>query len=191
MKKFIKRNIIYIGIFILIATVIYQYIEIKKLNDTANNPPLPYLYNFYDAGDGGVIGNYVSARGTWESNLKLAYPYDMSQVDCWKQWENCIVADAYTTGNKSIGGINMINANMYYYEIESWDDYKIIAKNSAMCAETVLTVDRTSKKITTITTPINSETEGCNEKLIGEVEVQTNVLADGSKKWMNNFADRK
>jgi len=191
MKKNIKKGIFILGIIVLMSIFAWQFIKINNLSRNANLPPSPWLDSFYDAGnDDSLFGGYVSAKGTWESNLKLAYPYNINQIDCWKKWEYCFVAEAYTTGYERN---NMINTDINYLEIESWDSYKIIAKNTGMCAETILTIDRTSEKITEITTPINTETDGCKSgaKLLGEIEVQTNVLIDGSKKWIDEFISHK
>jgi len=175
-------------ILVLLAVTVWLFLERRILLQKVNLPPAPWAYSYYDAGNG-EIGGYISAKGTWESNIKLAYPWNVNQVDCWKRWNTCIVAQAYTTGKNGIGRINLINSDLSYYDIESWDMNKVIAKNTALCAETVLTIDRTQKKMTTITTPINSDTEGCKSgaDLLGEVEVETNILIDGSKKWLSTF----
>lgn len=179
MKHFIKVGSIILILVILVGVIVWQFQAVKFLSKRIYFPPSPSSYYYDDAGNG-KFGGSVSAKGTWQSNLELTYPYNINEVNCWRKWNSCIVAQAYITGVEGILQTNVLNTDVIYFEIESWDNNKIVARNFPEAyAETILTVDRTLEKITTITTSVYTG------------EVQTNILVDGSEKWRNEFISNK
>jgi hypothetical protein len=108
------------------------------------------IYNFYDN------GNYILAQGTWTSKTKLAAPLQVTQLDCWRQWNHCIEATA-----KILDGHLYVDTS--YWEIRNWGAEELTFKDNALslCKVESLRVDRKSKIVTATNAPKRPKPDSC------------------------------
>lgn len=107
------------------------------IRDAAKRPVSLGLYHFYDGGD------YISVDGTWTSDIKFAAPFQVTKLDCWRQWNHCIEATAQILN----GGLFVDTS---YWEIKDWQAEEITFKDhkSSVCKIESLRVDRKGKIVT-------------------------------------------
>jgi hypothetical protein len=125
------------------------------------NPVMLGSYNFYDQAEtlGPNYDNYVQVQGTWTSDTKLGAPLQVTQVDCWRNTNQCIEMTAYV----GFSGGNNLSLFPTYWEIEYWgpDEIRTKDNDSALCATYRMRIDRKGKTITSIRTTKMPRPRGC------------------------------
>lgn len=122
---------------LVIVLVVIILGEVWLIRNAAKHPVSLGLYSFVDSGD------YISVQGTWTSNIKLAGPLQVTQLDCWREWNHCIEARAQIL----YGNLNVITV---YWEIKNWGVEELTFKDidHSLCKVQSLHVDRKSKIVT-------------------------------------------
>ncbi|MDO9027971.1 MAG: hypothetical protein Q7U68_03825 [Candidatus Roizmanbacteria bacterium] len=170
MKLFNNKSLIIILILLILGLVYYIY-KISNLTKIITLPP----YTFYDSAKEGSDG-LVTAEGSWIStNSDLAFPLSTMNIECWKKYGNCWIADA------TIFKYNYLSSGLNLKEIKYWNNDFIETKPSIpllKCVEETYRIDRRSETVTYIRKTINQEglCEGYSKEPI------TAILDDGLKR---------
>lgn len=99
----------------------------------------------------------VNAEGVWMSEADLANDVNAVEIDCWKEWNTCVIAQgdlvAYTSGVPTLSGA------VDYYEITKWDLDEIKAKSGTAfgCFEYELTLDRIHQTVSSVRKKIDNQ----------------------------------
>lgn len=97
-------------------------------------------YTFTDSG-----GDLVTATGSWISTSDIAFPLSTAEIDCWKDFGHCWMADATIMDNE------FLSVGMKLHEIAEWNDDYITTKPSQPllgCVEETYRFDRKRKVVT-------------------------------------------
>jgi len=109
---------------------------------------------------------FVTAEGTWMSDTELANNKSAVSIDCWKEWNNCIISQADLDDSFTVSP--MLTIGSEYYEITKWDFDQIIAESTTTmgCFKYVLTMDRMNQVVSSVRTKVGDEglCEGGNPK---------------------------
>jgi hypothetical protein len=135
---------------LVIALIAIILGEAWFIRNAAKHPVSLGIYNFYDG------GNYISAQGTWTSNIKLAAPLQVTKLDCWRQWNHCIEATAQILDG-------YLHVNTSYWEIRNWGAEELTFKDNdlSLCKVESLRVDRKSKIVTATNAPKRPKPDSC------------------------------
>jgi len=107
---------------------------------TAQNPVKPRsgVFIYIDSWDHG----YVHASGTWTmENARPAFPIQTSTIKCYKDEKSCTASQA------EIAFGNMLNLEMYNYDITKLYNTTILFRTDTECVEYVYTIDRPNKRL--------------------------------------------
>jgi peptidoglycan hydrolase-like protein with peptidoglycan-binding domain len=121
---------------------------------------------------------FVSAKGTWVmENDKIAYPYNVSEISCYRELRYCFeaTADMIATAQMTSHG--------FLWPVAQWDDVEVISKadDSGVCSRTTLHLNRATKSVTKLTTPkINEGVCKDNKEILSK-------LVDGNEVWSQRF----
>lgn len=93
-----------------------------------------------------VLPDSTSTKGTWEpfsAEDKLAYPNQVSELDCLKTTKICTEATA------SVGWGGKATIDMVYYDISKWDSDGILASDSSsVCNVNQVSINFQSQVVT-------------------------------------------
>lgn len=112
-------------------------------------------FHIGDIKKSGFTDTYVTASGTWLSNIKLATPIQTTKIDCWRDKGLAIVTDAQLFGPQ-------LFVDNTYYEIDKWTDDEITFKDcdaSIYCMYR-LHIDRKNKAVTLMRYTKEPKSEG-------------------------------
>lgn len=160
-------------IFFFVACVEAFYIY--RSSSPSNTFLLP-PYHFYDSKDDSSDG-LVTASGSWiSSQTDLAFPVSTLNIECWKEFGHCWVADATIMDN------NYLSSGLTLKEIQYWNDDFIETKPSdpgAGCVEETYRLDRRSKTASYTRRTVDNKTGFCEGI---QNEPITATLGDGLKR---------
>lgn len=178
--KLYKRLLV---VFFVIAVL--EGVYIYMVSDLSNTVSLP-MYSFYDSMDNGK-DVLVTAEGSWiSSQTDLAFPLSTLNIECWREYGYCWVADA--TVMKF--GSDILSSGLELYEIQYWNDDFIETKPSIPlmgCVEEFYRLDRRSKTVSYVRRTINNTTSMCEGI---QDEPVTATLGDGYKR-LRHYRDNK
>lgn len=130
---------------------------------------------------------YIHAEGSWViQGDESAYPMNVTDIDCWKEFRNCIIADAHvTTPRDGDSGSSYVSVDTSYWEITSWSETRVVAEQSGLCRRNVLTVDEQAKQVFQVQTDLNAA--DCKD-LIGPMsKPRMTTLEDGVKVGLAHY----
>ena len=159
---------------ILVVAVLEGY-YIYRTSDPSNFFLLP-PYSFYDSKESGS-DDLVSASGSWiPSQTKLAFPVSTVNIECWREFGHCWIADATLTEK------DYISSGLNLEEIQYWNDDFIETKPSSPllgCVEEVYRLDRRSQTVSYTRRTIDNTSAMCEDI---QEEPITASLGDGLKR---------
>ena len=98
---------------------------------------------------------FVGAKGTLSADW-IAYKNNTYSILCLP--EECIVASIEQIGPKQVSSID----GPVTYPVKHWTtDADVVAEDDALCARITITLDRTTKSVLWVETPINQTTLAC------------------------------
>lgn len=98
---------------------------------------------------------YVAAKGTLSGDW-LAYKNNTYSILCVP--DECIVANVEQIGPKQISSID----GPVVYPMKRWtDDDEVVAEDNSLCARITITLDRKTKTVLWVETPINQTALSC------------------------------
>lgn len=146
--------------FALLIIVLFEGWIIYKLNNTLNNIEdkiiLPSFY--FSELDPKYTDDFFSAKGSWISDTKLAYPAQTTEITCYKNWGYCI------ENNAQLGIGNVLSVDSTLQPIDLWTKDLITTKPSESafgCVEYTSRIDRINKRVTSIRTTKNNKEGLC------------------------------
>lgn len=102
------------------------------------------------------MGHYVTAEGTWTSDTNLADPLQVSKLDCSQNMGYCIEANARVSNGH-------LRVYTDYWQISDWgqDVLTVKDRDSALCVNESLRVDRKNKVVTFIRATKQPKPDSC------------------------------
>jgi hypothetical protein len=98
---------------------------------------------------------WVAAKGTLTADW-MAYKNNTFSILCLP--EECIVASVNQIGPRQVGDID----GPIVYPVKRWtDDGEVVAEDSTLCSRITITLDRRTKSVLWVETPINQTTLAC------------------------------
>ena len=88
-KKILSLKLLF-GVVLIVA--ILEGVIIYHMSNPVNNFLLPPYY-FGDLRESGSDG-LVTAKGSFLSTTDLAFPIQTTNIECWKEFNHCWIADA-------------------------------------------------------------------------------------------------
>ena len=99
---------------------------------------------------------YVSYEGTWVlEGEKIWAPLQTSTATCNLKDRVCIQSTASVSDNTLL-------VNQDTYEISNWDDHIIVYKDSALCMDSIYTINRDTKQVSGIRIPNEGKEKICS-----------------------------
>jgi hypothetical protein len=140
-----------------------------------------------------IVGSgYIHASGTWViQGDQIADPINSSEIGCWKEWGNCISADASVPppSRGDVTGPSYLKVNTSYWEITSWSETRVVAEQKSLCRRNVLTIDEKAQQAFQVQTDLNEK--GCTD-LIGALPVpRLSTLEDGWKVGLAHYKEAR
>lgn len=110
-----------------------------------------------------VTKDFASASGTWDLNSS-ATARNAVTIECYPFSKECVeaIADADATAG-------LFTVRLDHWEVTSWTDTEVIAVKLESCVTSTLTIDASSKKVTTVTrngSAVNGRCAGALDKPI-------------------------
>lgn len=139
------KSLIILSVIIIVALVIW----IQRLEKDVVIAPSGFNDFF-------VHNGYVSASGTWESNVKMAWPLHIVKLECFQDKNFCVEA----TASKSD---NYVRVDTDYWDITDWgnDEIKVADNESSICASIHLRIDIKNKSVTKVASIKQPTTDEC------------------------------
>lgn len=135
---------------LLVSLIAVGLFEAWLIKLAEKHPVSLGTFSFYDNGD------YVTAEGTWTSDTETANPLQISKLDCWQNWGYCIEAN----GRISNGYLRVYTD---YWQVTDWgqDVLTIKDRESALCVNEGLRVDRKNKVVTFVRATKQPKPDSC------------------------------
>lgn len=146
-------------------------------DDSISHPDLflaPYIF-MADNWDGGGL----TADGSWIEEGGKEPELENSQLECYKDWNLCIDAQAKEMKFfSSTGIVGKFDA----FRIKTWDKFEIVAESEYPnpCERDTLRINRQEKSIIVISVPAYKDEKTCSS-LLGAAKTVTYRLVDGKQ----------
>lgn len=147
------------GLLILVLLEAWLIYKLYKFEDRILLPSFHFSEldpNFQDT--------FFTAKGSWISDTKLAFPAQTVELSCYKDFDYCIE----TQGTIAEG--NFLSVWNTLYPIDVWSKELITTKpdeSAAGCVEYTIKIDRINKRVTSLRTTKNN-TKGLCENVSNE-----------------------
>jgi hypothetical protein len=102
-------------------------------------------------------GEYLQVIGGW-TGKGLGYPNNSVTIQCRKTNMVCIIATSNQIGNNHVGDILL-----HEREVTHWTPSIITVIFKDICVTQNITLNRRSKEVTYLTTPVGSSSSGCSK----------------------------
>ena len=124
-----------------------------------------------------IPGEVVHASGTWKGvNQKIAYPLNISEIECVKNTMECTEVRAYIAEtNKSRGALCVSQVK---WDIDKWSESTLTINEESRCSLTRIIIDLENQSVTQIRQPHEKKPLGCPSIKEGIFIVE---LVDGMK----------
>jgi len=148
------------------ALIVVAVLEGVMMRPLWSQPVALSGYHFLDT------DSYVAVSGKWTSNMPLASQEQVTQLECWREWNHCIEATASVYSNG-------LNVNTTYWQIADWGEGVIVAKDrETACAVTTLIIDRKKEIVVSTRATKKPKPRGCGHVSEGPMVLR---LTDGFK----------
>lgn len=123
--------------------------------------------------------NYITAKGSWVSDTKLANPLQTVELTCDNSLGYCEEVIGELFDNK------LLTVSSTSYKIAVWTKDKIVTdpeSTAAGCVNYIITIDRKLEQVTSLRTSKNTKTTSCG---ILEDKPIVSKLEDGLNRIIN------